>query len=101
MNKKIKRDIINFSIIVSLIFIMLVMSIVWWQQTTEVKEIAPEIHINKTVCDSLKSINNNHYRNNADFKWTKAELDTIYFRKINNLLLWREHQLKKSKLYIE
>ena len=108
MNKKIKRDVVYGSIISFLMLIIIgLFSLLYVNYNITKMKSTQELKIdsiNNMIADSIKSINKERIsRYNADrsetnkFFWTKKEADTIYFRKINNLLLWRDNELKKYK----
>ncbi len=106
MNKKIKRDVTYMSIITFLVMIIvLLLSIMFTHNgqmiLKQIKHNKVDV-INMVVKDSLVSYEKERLnRHNADmdeagvFLWSKAEADTIYFRKARNILEWQEIELNK------
>ncbi len=108
MNKKIKRDVTYMSIITVLLLMIFTLSVIVTRDYKDSKNniiIQSDIDlIHQHFDDSLKGIDKERTdRYNADrtegdkFLWSKAEADTIYFRKVSNLLKWREVELSKIK----
>ncbi len=108
MNKKIKRDVTYVSIISGLLLVIGSLLIVINQKfncVEDAKNFNSDTNlIHKAFGDSLKKIDTERVnRYDADrtetnkFFWSKAEADTIYFRKVRKLVKWKEIELSKIK----
>lgn len=106
MNKKVKRDVIYTSIISGLLIVVMLLSYLVYSEvkSQEAKDVITSnmVKLNIKVSDSLRVIDEERQKryhlvetNSDKLFWTRAEADTIYFRKIKKLLTWRENEIVK------